>query len=96
MKYLLAAASALLVASPALAHGPALGKRHQHRPNTGIHRHYHCHKRKNVCHWHKHSHWGKDAGHHGKWFLHHSYPNRYRYYDDYYWYPAPSWEIHIF
>tara|TARA_Y100000361_G_scaffold73039_1_gene64705 strand:- start:543 stop:839 length:297 start_codon:yes stop_codon:yes gene_type:complete len=97
MKYLLAAASALLVASPALAHGPALGKRHHHvKPDTGTHNHYHCHKRKEICHWHHHSHWGKDAGHHGKWFMHHNYPNRYhRYYDDYYWYPAPSWEIHI-
>jgi len=90
MKYLLAAASALLVASPALAHGPRIrGHGYKH---TGIHRHYHCHKKKDICHWHKHSHWGKDAGHHGKWFMHHTYPHRY--YDDY-WYPAPSWEIHL-
>ena len=95
MKYLLAAASALLVASPALAHGPALGKRHHHhhRPYTGVHKHYHCHDKKDICHWHKHSHWGKDAGHHGKWFMHRVYPHRY--YNDHLWYPGPSWEIHL-
>ena len=95
MKYLLAAASALLFSSPALAHGPALGKRHHHyhRPSTGVHKHYHCHAKKDICHWHKHSHWGKDAGHHGKSFMHMVYP--YRYYDNYLWYPAPSWEIHL-
>ena len=71
MKYLLAAASALLVASPALAHGPATTKRHYHSlghhgHHAGTHRHLHCHKKREVCHWHKHGHWGKDAGHHGK------------------------------
>jgi hypothetical protein len=98
MKYLLAAASALLVASPALAHGPATAKRHYHSlgHHVGTHRHYHCHKKKGVCHWHKHGHWGKDAGHHGRKFMHPVYwRDKYYHHNEHYWYPGPSWEIHL-
>jgi len=101
MKYLLAAASALLVASPALAHGPATAKRHYHSlghhgHHAGTHKHFHCHKKKDVCHWHKHGHWGKDAGHHGKWFMHPVYwRDKYYHHNEHYWYPGPSWEIHV-
>ena len=96
MKYLLALASAFLVASPALAGGPALGKRHHHYHHTGAHRHYHCHKKTGLCHWHKHSHWGKDAGHHGNRFMHGViYRDKYYHHNENYWYPGPSWEIHI-
>jgi len=101
MKYLLAAASALLVASPALAHGPATAKRHYHSlghhgHHAGTHRHFHCHKKREVCHWHKHGHWGKDAGHHGKRFMHPVYwRDKYYHHNEHYWYPGPSWEIHV-
>tara|TARA_R100000030_G_scaffold96365_1_gene84417 strand:+ start:699 stop:1007 length:309 start_codon:yes stop_codon:yes gene_type:complete len=101
MKYLLAAASALLVASPALAHGPATAKRHYHSlghhgHHAGTHKHFHCHKKKDVCHWHKHGHWGKDAGHHGKRFMHPVYwRDKYYHHNEHYWYPGPSWEIHV-
>lgn len=96
MKYLLALASAFLVASPALAGGPALGKRHHHYHHTGTHRHHHCHKKTGLCHWHKHSHWGKDAGHHGNRFMHGVfYRDKYYHHKENYWYPNPSWQIHI-
>ena len=101
MKYLLAAASALMVASPALAHGPATAKRHYHSlghhgHHAGTHRHFHCHKKREVCHWHKHGHWGKDAGHHGKRFMHPVYwRDKYYHHNEHYWYPGPSWEIHV-
>ena len=96
MKYLLALASAVRVASPALAGGPALGKRHHHYHHTGTHRHYHCHKKTGLCHWHKHSNGAKYAGHHGNRFMHGViYRDKYYHHNENYWYPGPSCEIHI-
>jgi|TARA_B100001059_G_scaffold210462_1_gene224113 hypothetical protein len=99
MKYLLAAASALLVLSP-LAESPAMAHK-AHRFNrqyqTGRHWHRHCHD-DGVCHTHTHTHYGKDAGHHGRWFMHGLYSGTYPKYEDYWypgWYPGPEWQIHI-
>ena len=66
-KYFLAAAGALLFASPAMAHKI-------HRPHSHIkmpsHTHYHCHAKKGYCHFHRHIHGGVEYGHHGRRYMH--------------------------
>ena len=73
MKYLLIVASALMFATPAIAH-----KRHSHRYHSywaiPSHMHHHCHKRSGICHFHTHNHGGKGNGHHGERFMHGHYP----------------------
>mgnify|MGYP001238225480 CR=1 FL=1 len=80
-KIILAAAGALMFASPAMAHKIHRPHyTHNHHNWMPTHRHHHCHKNKGYCHYHKHSHGGKGFGHHGTRFMHSSSFFNFEYY----------------